>query len=158
LSPNKFGEFVSNRRKEKKYSLRKMAELLDLSPAYWSDIEKGRRNPPNINKLKELAELLLRYGGHSTVCCRKDSSPHTCICGWGEVKALAAALACGKSSVKKSTRRGVTMRKVIGCVFFSAVCAVGLLDWSDTLLAGVIIALFVVGIYAGTRLFSEPSN
>lgn len=58
MSPNKFGEFVSKRRKEKKYSLRKMAELLDLSAAYWSDIEKGRRNPPNINKLHEIAELL----------------------------------------------------------------------------------------------------
>ncbi|WP_123053056.1 helix-turn-helix transcriptional regulator [Clostridium sp. JN-1] len=58
MSPNKFGEFVSERRKEKKISLRKMAELLDLSPAYWSDIEKGRRNPPNINKLQEIANIL----------------------------------------------------------------------------------------------------
>ncbi|MBV4420343.1 MAG: helix-turn-helix domain-containing protein [Clostridium tyrobutyricum] len=58
MSPNKFGEFVAYRRKEKKISLRKMAELLDLSPAYWSDIEKGRRNPPNINKLQEIAKLL----------------------------------------------------------------------------------------------------
>ena len=58
MSPNKFGEFISKRRKEKELSLRKMADLLDLSPAYWSDIEKGRRNPPNIEKLKEIAELL----------------------------------------------------------------------------------------------------
>ncbi|MBC2399684.1 MULTISPECIES: helix-turn-helix domain-containing protein [Clostridium] len=58
MSPNKFGEFVAYRRKEKKISLRKMAELLDLSPAYWSDIEKGRRNPPNINKLQEISKLL----------------------------------------------------------------------------------------------------
>ncbi|NEZ47289.1 helix-turn-helix transcriptional regulator [Clostridium niameyense] len=58
MSLNKFGEFVSERRKEKKISLRKMAELLDLSPAYWSDIEKGRRNPPNINKLQEIANIL----------------------------------------------------------------------------------------------------
>lgn len=35
-----------------------MAELLDLSPSYWSDIEKGRRNPPNITILEELATLL----------------------------------------------------------------------------------------------------
>ena len=58
MSPNKFGEFVSERRKEKKISLRRMAELLDLSPSYWSDIEKGRRNPPNINKLQEIANIL----------------------------------------------------------------------------------------------------
>jgi len=58
MSPNKFGEFIAEKRKAKEISLRKMAELLDLSPAYWSDIEKGRRNPPNINKLQEIAKLL----------------------------------------------------------------------------------------------------
>lgn len=58
MNPNQFGEFVAERRKAKDISLRKMAELLDLSPAYWSDIEKGRRNPPNINKLEEIAKLL----------------------------------------------------------------------------------------------------
>ncbi len=46
MSNNKFGEFISEKRKSKKISLRKMADSLDLSPAYWSDIEKGRRNPP----------------------------------------------------------------------------------------------------------------
>ena len=58
MNPNQFGEFVAEKRKKKDISLRKMADLLDLSPAYWSDIEKGRRNPPNINKLKEIANLL----------------------------------------------------------------------------------------------------
>jgi len=58
VNPNQFGEFVAEKRKKKDISLRKMADLLDLSPAYWSDIEKGRRNPPNINKLKEIANLL----------------------------------------------------------------------------------------------------
>lgn len=58
MSINQFGEFVTARRKAKEISLRKMAELVDLSPAYWSDIEKGRRNPPNINKIEEIAELL----------------------------------------------------------------------------------------------------
>ena len=58
MSSNQFGEFVAERRKAKDISLRGMAELLDLSPAYWSDNEKGRRNPPNINKLEEIAKLL----------------------------------------------------------------------------------------------------
>ncbi|SHK17897.1 Transcriptional regulator, contains XRE-family HTH domain [Clostridium cavendishii DSM 21758] len=58
MRPNKFGEFIVEKRKAKDISLRKMAELLELSPAYWSDIEKGRRNPPNINKLEEIAKLL----------------------------------------------------------------------------------------------------
>lgn len=53
-----FGDFIAEKRKEKGISLRKMADLLDISPAYWSDIEKGRRNPPNINKIEEIAKLL----------------------------------------------------------------------------------------------------
>lgn len=55
---NKFGEFITARRKAEKITLRKMAELLEFSPAYWSDIEKGRRNPPNIKKLEEIARIL----------------------------------------------------------------------------------------------------
>lgn len=55
---NKFGEFISQRRKLKKISLRNMAESLDLSPSYWSDIEKGRRNPPRIEILEELSNIL----------------------------------------------------------------------------------------------------
>lgn len=58
MSPSKFGEFITAKRKAKEISLRRMAELLDFSPAYWSDIEKGRRNPPNYNKLEEIARLL----------------------------------------------------------------------------------------------------
>ena len=58
MSTNQFGEFVTERRKEKGITLRGMADLVDFSPAYWSDIEKGRRNPPNIDKLKEVAEIL----------------------------------------------------------------------------------------------------
>lgn len=58
MNPNQFGEFVTTRRKEKEISLRGMAEKLDLSPAYWSDIEKGRRNPPNLNILGELSKIL----------------------------------------------------------------------------------------------------
>lgn len=56
---NQFGEFVIKKRKEKEISLRGMAEMLGLSPAYWSDIEKGRRNPPNINILGELSKILM---------------------------------------------------------------------------------------------------
>lgn len=58
MSTNQFGEYVTERRKEKGITLRGMADLVDFSPAYWSDIEKGRRNPPNIDKLKEVAEIL----------------------------------------------------------------------------------------------------
>ena len=55
---SKFGDFATEKRKAKHISLRKMADLLDISPAYWSDIEKGRRYPPNINKIGEIAKIL----------------------------------------------------------------------------------------------------
>jgi transcriptional regulator with XRE-family HTH domain len=58
MSNNEFGKFITEKRKLKKISLRGMAELLELSPAYWSDIEKGRRNPPKIDKLEELSNIL----------------------------------------------------------------------------------------------------
>lgn len=54
----RFGEFIANKRKAKKITLRKMAELLDISPAYLSDIEKSRRNPPDINMLKKISDIL----------------------------------------------------------------------------------------------------
>ena len=55
---NKFGKFVAERRKDKGITLRGMAGLMDFSPAYWSDIEKGRRNPPSIENLIEVARIL----------------------------------------------------------------------------------------------------
>ncbi len=57
ISSGKFGEFITAKRKAKAISLRKLAELMDFSPAYWSDIEKGRRNPPNYNKLEEITKI-----------------------------------------------------------------------------------------------------
>ena len=55
---NKFGEFVSARRIEKEIGLREMAEILDISPSYFNDIEKGRRNPPNLSKIREISQIL----------------------------------------------------------------------------------------------------
>lgn len=55
---NKFGKFIREKRKEKGITLRAMADAMDFSAPYWSDIEKGRRNPPSIDKLEEVAELL----------------------------------------------------------------------------------------------------
>lgn len=51
-----FGDFIRQKRLEKNISLRKMAQIMDYSPTYWSDIENGRRNPPNFDKLQQLCE------------------------------------------------------------------------------------------------------
>lgn len=55
---NKFGEFVKAKRMEKGISLRKLAEELEIVPAYMSDIEKGRRYPPDKEKIYKIAEVL----------------------------------------------------------------------------------------------------
>lgn len=53
-----FGEFIAKKREEKKITLREMARLLKITPPYLSDIEKERRNPPDKDKLDELANIL----------------------------------------------------------------------------------------------------
>lgn len=52
-----FGEFVKEKRMSQSISLRGMAYELGISPTYWSDIEKGRRNPPE-SKLGDVVDIL----------------------------------------------------------------------------------------------------
>jgi transcriptional regulator with XRE-family HTH domain len=54
-----FGSFLEIKRKEKSLSIRKLAELLKITPAYLSDIEKGRRYAPDKEKLEEIARILV---------------------------------------------------------------------------------------------------
>jgi len=53
-----FGEFISYKRIEKKITLRMMAERLGVSAPFLTDVEKGRRNPFDFEKLTLLAEIL----------------------------------------------------------------------------------------------------
>lgn len=54
----RFGKFVREKREEKKVNLRKLAEILDIAPAYMSDIEKSRRYPPDREKIEIIAKTL----------------------------------------------------------------------------------------------------
>mgnify|MGYP000958991304 FL=1 len=55
-----FGTFIRSKRVnlDPYISLRKMAELLDISPVYMSNIESGRNPAPKDNILEHLSELL----------------------------------------------------------------------------------------------------
>ena len=53
-----FGDFIKQKRTEKGLNLRKLAELVDIAPAYMSDIEKSKRNSPSSDKMSKLAEIL----------------------------------------------------------------------------------------------------
>ena len=54
-----FGEFIQRKRGEKQIPLRKMAERIGISAPYLSDIEKDRRNPPEMDKLELISQVLL---------------------------------------------------------------------------------------------------
>lgn len=54
-----FGEFIVAKRTAKGISLRKMAEIVGLSAPFWSDVEKGRKNPPKLEKLELIAQHLM---------------------------------------------------------------------------------------------------
>lgn len=54
----RFGEYVRAKRLEKEISLRKLAEKLEIVPAYMSDIENARRYPPDKDKIYKIAEEL----------------------------------------------------------------------------------------------------
>ncbi|WP_418419515.1 helix-turn-helix domain-containing protein [Blautia sp.] len=55
--PN-FGAFIKIKREEKKITLRKMAEMLDVSAPFLSDVEKDRRNPFDLDKLTLVSQIL----------------------------------------------------------------------------------------------------
>lgn len=54
-----FGDFIAKKREEKEITLRKMADLLDISAPYLSDVEKDRRNPFDMDRLEHLSNILL---------------------------------------------------------------------------------------------------
>lgn len=56
-----FGKFIEKRRKALGITLRGFAAELDIAPAYMSDIEKGRRYPPD-KKLDDIARILKLEG------------------------------------------------------------------------------------------------
>ena len=53
-----FGEFLQSKREEKQVTLRSMAEMLGYSAPFLSDVEKDRRNPPDIDKLMKISDIL----------------------------------------------------------------------------------------------------
>ena len=53
-----FGKFIEAKRVAHGISLRKMAQILDVSAPFWSDVEKDRKLPPKLDKLEQLASIL----------------------------------------------------------------------------------------------------
>lgn len=58
-SQQNFGDLLRATRVAKGYSLRKFAQLADVSPTYLSQVEQGNvKNPPTADRVQKMAELL----------------------------------------------------------------------------------------------------
>lgn len=53
-----FGGFIREKRLAAKINLRKLADILDISPAFLSDIENDHRYPPDKDKIYKIADVL----------------------------------------------------------------------------------------------------
>lgn len=53
-----FGEYISQKRKEKNFTIRELADKLDISFTYLSDVEKGRSKAFKQEILKKIIEVL----------------------------------------------------------------------------------------------------
>jgi transcriptional regulator with XRE-family HTH domain len=71
-----FGRFVEERRKAAGITLRSFSRMLNIAPAYLSDIEKGRRYPPN-GKLEEISKLLKIVGEDKNTMLDKAAQAKT---------------------------------------------------------------------------------
>jgi transcriptional regulator with XRE-family HTH domain len=57
-----FGAFLTAKRREKEVLASAVCEKLGISPGYYSDIEKGRRYPPDREALARIAQTLFLTG------------------------------------------------------------------------------------------------
>ena len=53
-----FGAYIRKKREEKEIQLNDFAKLLDISPAYWSQIEREMEKPPKDELIRKAAEHL----------------------------------------------------------------------------------------------------
>jgi len=57
-----FGDFIMAKRKEKELASSKVCEIVGISPSYYCDIERGRRNPPDREALSRMVVALYLCG------------------------------------------------------------------------------------------------
>ena len=58
MNNQNFGEFLQTKREQQNITLRQLAEKLDLSAPFLSDVEKGRRNSLDMDRLVMLRKIL----------------------------------------------------------------------------------------------------
>lgn len=69
----RFGDLLATARMKKKITLRKLSQLVSLSPSFLSELEKGRKMPPKDDeKLHDLALILNINEEHLKHAARKE--------------------------------------------------------------------------------------
>ena len=53
-----FGDFISQKRKDLRITLKDMADRLNISSPYLSDVEKGKRDSFDLERLNQIAKIL----------------------------------------------------------------------------------------------------
>ena len=53
-----FGNFISQKRKDLRITLKDMADRLNISSPYLSDVEKGKRDSFDLERLNQIAKIL----------------------------------------------------------------------------------------------------
>ena len=53
-----FGDFISQKRKDLRITLKDMADRLNISSPYLSDVEKGKRDSFDLDRLNQIAKIL----------------------------------------------------------------------------------------------------
>ena len=53
-----FGEYLKQKRLDKEITLRGFAKLVDISPVYLSDLEKGRKAAPSMEVMQKMVSKL----------------------------------------------------------------------------------------------------
>ena len=53
-----FGDFISQMRKDLRITLKDMADRLNISSPYLSDVEKGKRDSFDLERLNQIAKIL----------------------------------------------------------------------------------------------------
>ena len=53
-----FGDFIRKKREEKQIQMNDFARQLEISPAYWSRIERNMEKPPKDELIRKAAEIL----------------------------------------------------------------------------------------------------
>ena len=53
-----FGDFIRKMREEKQIQMNDFARQLEISPAYWSRIERNMEKPPKDELIRKAAEIL----------------------------------------------------------------------------------------------------